>query len=84
MFSKDGSAIALDTTDENHCNWMCLVRTASSKEMQNLIAYQIVNEVFYTATKAIEKGQELRVWYAPGYARKLGKPIHPVEQCSGM
>ncbi|XP_014679302.1 PREDICTED: zinc finger protein 585B-like [Priapulus caudatus] len=84
VLSKDGSGVLLDTTDEHQCNWMCLVRPADSVEIQNMIAYQLGSEIFFTATKEIEEGQELRVWYAPAYARKLKKPIHPVEVFSAV
>ena len=34
-------------------------------------------DIFYIATRNIEVGEELRVWYAPHYARKLGKSPDP-------
>ena len=35
------------------------------------------SDIFYIATRNIEVGEELRVWYAPHYARKLGKSPDP-------
>lgn len=33
--------------------------------------------IFYTAFRDIEAGEELRVWYAAPYAKKIGKSITP-------
>ena len=38
---------------------------------------QMGADIFYIATRNIEVGEELRVWYAPHYARKLGKSPDP-------
>ncbi len=34
-------------------------------------------EIYYVATRNIGVGEDLRVWYAPHYARKLGKSPEP-------
>ncbi|OWF45176.1 uncharacterized protein LOC110457344 [Mizuhopecten yessoensis] len=75
--TKDGTCISLDTTSENDCNWMCLVRAALTYEQQNCIAYQLGTNLYYSTTKDIAPGSELCVWYAPAYARRIGKPEKP-------
>ncbi|XP_053382432.1 uncharacterized protein LOC128549542 isoform X2 [Mercenaria mercenaria] len=77
LIAKDGTTVCLDTTDENECNWLCLVRAASSESTKNCIAYQLGNNIFYNTTREIIPGEELLVWYAPHFARKLGKPSEP-------
>ncbi|KAL5013449.1 hypothetical protein ScPMuIL_007719 [Solemya velum] len=77
IVGKNGTGITLDTSDENECNWLCLVRTANSVEEQNCMAYQLGTNIYYNTTQDIQLLEELKVWYAPQYARKMGKPIHP-------
>ena len=69
--------VVLDTTDENECNWMCLVRSAQSEESQNCMAYQLGTDIYYNTTRQINIGEELQVWYAPHFAKKLRKPAEP-------
>ncbi|KAL3889779.1 hypothetical protein ACJMK2_002107 [Sinanodonta woodiana] len=78
IMMKDGSgAVSLDTTDEDECNWMCLVQVAQSEEQQNCMAYQVNANIFYSTMHDIQPGEELRVWYTRHYARKLGKTELP-------
>ncbi|CAH1774044.1 unnamed protein product [Owenia fusiformis] len=77
IFNKDGTSISLDTTDENSCNWMCLVQAATTSSDQNAIAFQIGSDIYFSNTKKLLPGHELKVWYAPHYAKKLGKPAMP-------
>ena len=73
----------LDTTQETECNWLCLVPTARNKTEQNLMAVPIGLDLYYTAMRDIFPGEELRVWYAPHYAKKLGKPVEPTASITG-
>lgn len=77
LIAKDGTTVCLDTTDENECNWMCLVRAATTGTSKNCIAYQLGNNIFYNTSREITPAEELLVWYAPHFARKLGKPSEP-------
>ncbi|XP_050391091.1 PR domain zinc finger protein 15 [Patella vulgata] len=77
MFNKDGSITCFDASDENECNWMCLIRPADSVYNQNCMAYTINHNVFYSTTCVIRPDEELRVWYAPHYAKKLGRDAKP-------
>jgi hypothetical protein len=51
---------------------------------KNCIAYQLGNNIFYNSTREITPGEELLVWYAPHFARKLGKPPEPDGMTRGM
>ncbi|PSN32133.1 hypothetical protein C0J52_11756 [Blattella germanica] len=73
VFGKnEESSYFLDTSDEEACNWMCLVAPASNCKEQNLICYQMGQDIYYTVMKDIQAGEQLRVWYAPYYAVKMG------------
>ncbi|XP_055693172.1 uncharacterized protein LOC129795717 isoform X1 [Lutzomyia longipalpis] len=61
----------LDTRNENYCNWMIHVSPAQYSNEQNLICYQLYDQIFYTAIVDIEVGDILKVWYAPKYAAKM-------------
>jgi len=73
----DSDAICLDTRNEADCNWLCLVPTARSTSEQNCMVIQIGTDIHYLTTRAIQGGEELAVWYAPSYARKMGRPVEP-------
>ncbi|XP_019645696.1 PREDICTED: PR domain zinc finger protein 4-like isoform X2 [Branchiostoma belcheri] len=75
VFSPDGSCLYLDTTNEEVCNWMKFVRPATRDTEQNLLAYQQGTNIFFLTQKDIPVGGELRVWYAPSYAKKMGQHL---------
>nr|CAD7258709.1 unnamed protein product [Timema shepardi] len=78
--SKDvASSYYLDTSDEEQCNWMCLVAIANSPKSQNLICYQDKEEIMFIAMKDIQPNEHLLVYYAPYYAMKLGKTPFQME-----
>ncbi|XP_059171073.1 uncharacterized protein LOC131952446 [Physella acuta] len=77
ILSKDGSFISLDASSEAHCNWMALVQVARNEEEQNCMAYQLGINIFFNTTRDINIGDELKVWYAPQYAKKLKKSLVP-------
>ncbi|PNF33038.1 hypothetical protein B7P43_G16366, partial [Cryptotermes secundus] len=73
VFGKtEETSYYLDTSDEEACNWMCLVAPATSCKEQNLICYQMGQDIYYTVMKDIQAGEQLKVWYAPYYAVKMG------------
>ena len=84
LLGKDGTVVVLDTTDENECNWLCLVRSAVSEDTQNCMAYQLGTNIFYNVTRQIVPGEEVQVWYAPHFAKKLGKPSLPDPSYKGL
>uniref|UniRef100_A0A670YTS6 PR domain zinc finger protein 15 n=1 Tax=Pseudonaja textilis TaxID=8673 RepID=A0A670YTS6_PSETE len=79
VFQKEGSPVYFDTSNEDDCNWMMMVRPASLYEHQNLTAFQHDNDIYFTTSRDIPPGTELRVWYAAFYAKKMEKPI--LKQC---
>lgn len=56
-----------------------MVRPASLYEHQNLTAFQHDNDIYFTTSRDIPPGTELRVWYAAFYAKKMEKPV--LKQC---
>lgn len=75
MFQKDRHPVCFDTSNEDDCNWMMLVRPAAEPEHQNLTAFQHGSDVYFTTSRDIPAGTELRVWYAAFYAKKMDKPM---------
>ena len=54
---------------------MRFVRVAESFDEQNLMVIQEEDQLFYTAIKAIEPKQELKVWYSLPYAKRRGLAV---------
>ncbi|XP_078512937.1 PR domain zinc finger protein 15 isoform X6 [Lissotriton helveticus] len=75
IFKKDGLVVSLDTTNEDDCNWMMMVRSATDYKHQNLTAFQHDDDIYFTTSRDIPAGTELRVWYAAFYAKKMEKPL---------
>ncbi|NXJ76392.1 PRD15 protein, partial [Trogon melanurus] len=75
VFQKDGPLVYFDTSNEDDCNWMMMVRPATEFEHQNLTAFQHDNDIYFTTSRDIPPGTELRVWYAAFYAKKMEKPV---------
>lgn len=42
-----------------------------------MIAYQMGTSIYYSTIRDIALGEELKVWYAAPYARKIGKSVTP-------
>lgn len=51
IFKKDGVVVCFDSSSEEDCNWMMLVRPASDHKHQNLTAYQQDDEVFFNTSQ---------------------------------
>ncbi|XP_071958799.1 uncharacterized protein [Antedon mediterranea] len=73
VFKKDEEPVYLDPSNEDKCNWMCLVKVAGNAVEQNLSAFQYKDGIMYSAIKDIEVDGKLLVWYAPHYGRRLEK-----------
>nr|XP_022918955.1 zinc finger protein 271-like isoform X1 [Onthophagus taurus] len=65
----------LDTCNELECNWMMFVQPAISGDEQNLICYQKENNLYYATTCDIFRGETLKVWYSPFYAKLMNKEL---------
>ncbi|CAN7999060.1 unnamed protein product, partial [Ixodes hexagonus] len=74
VFPTKGRATCLDTSDEYQCNWMCFVEPAPEASLQNLIAYQLGQDIYFSVQKPIGGGDVLLVGYAPPYGRKMAGP----------
>ncbi|XP_053187405.1 PR domain zinc finger protein 15 isoform X1 [Scomber japonicus] len=75
IFQKDGVVVCFDSSSEEDCNWMMMVRPATNYKHQNLTAYQQDEEVYFNTSQDVLPGTELRVWYGAFYARKMEKPM---------
>ncbi|XP_066555641.1 PR domain zinc finger protein 15 isoform X2 [Amia ocellicauda] len=75
IFQRDGVVVCFDSTNEDDCNWMMLVRPATDYKHQNLNAYQQDNEVYFNTSQDVLPGTELRVWYGAFFAKKMEKPV---------
>lgn len=42
-----------------------------------MMAYQMGTSIYYNTIRDIEAGEELKVWYAAPYAKKIGKSVTP-------
>lgn len=78
--TDNGSVTWLNILNENECNWLSLIKPAFDITEQNCIVFQLQNQVSYSTIREIKPGEALSVWYAKGYARKLGKPETPAAQ----
>lgn len=56
-------------------NWMKYVRSAGAASERNLLLTQEGDKLLFTASATINPRQELRVSYAPDYARERGLPM---------
>ena len=77
LSSGNGSVVWFDTTNENECNWLSLVKPACDLEEQNCMVFQLQDQLQFSTIKDVKPGEALCVWYARGYARRLGKPETP-------
>nr|XP_046267275.1 PR domain zinc finger protein 15 isoform X2 [Scatophagus argus] len=75
IFQRDGLVMFLDSSSEDDCNWMMLVRPATDHKHQNLTAYQQDDDLYFNTSQDVLPGTELRVWYGAFYAKKMEKPM---------
>uniref|UniRef100_A0A8C2FXG1 PR/SET domain 15 n=1 Tax=Cyprinus carpio TaxID=7962 RepID=A0A8C2FXG1_CYPCA len=75
LFQKDGSVVCFDTSNEDDCNWMMLVRPATDPKHQNLTAYQQDDDVYFNTSQDVLPVTELRVWYGAFYAKKMDRLV---------
>ncbi|XP_035522975.1 PR domain zinc finger protein 15 isoform X1 [Morone saxatilis] len=75
IFQRDGVVVCFDSSSEEDCNWMMLVRPATDHKHQNLTAYQQDDDLYFNTSQDVLPGTELRVWYGAFYAKKMEKPM---------
>ncbi|XP_072178190.1 PR domain zinc finger protein 13-like [Diadema setosum] len=67
----------VSANDANAIGWIQNIAAARHDHEQNLTAERRPDGlVAFRTTRHVLKGEELRVWYAPALARKLGVPAH--------
>ncbi|XP_068187461.1 PR domain zinc finger protein 15 [Antennarius striatus] len=75
IFQRDGMLVCFDSSSEDDCNWMMLVRPATDHKHQNLTVYQQDDDLYFNTSREVLPGTELRVWYGAFYAKKMEKPM---------
>ncbi|KAM6911820.1 PR domain zinc finger protein 15 [Lycodopsis pacificus] len=75
IFQNNGVVVCFDSSSEEDCNWMMLVRTAADHTHQNLSAYQQDDDVYFNTSQDVFPGTELKVWYGAFYAKKMEMPM---------
>ena len=69
--TADGT-FEIDVSDETLSNWMRFVRVAKDANEQNLALNQEDDQLYFSSTRDINVGEELKVWYSSEYAASLG------------
>ena len=62
MFKNKTEVSTLDLSNENACSWMMFVRTATTFEEQNLVAYQFNQEIYFATCKVSHSDLLLFLW----------------------
>lgn len=77
MQETNGTYI-IDASDPACSNWLRFFNAPSSYEQENVVPVSCAGTIFYMASRDIEPGTELLVWYGDSYGRYLGvNRIHP-------
>jgi len=76
VYDKQSEKVAffVDGKDVSRANWMRYVLPAYRQSLQNLVAYQDGDQIFFLTTKAIPADEEMTVWYCKEFARRMGYP----------
>ena len=61
IFQRDGTVVCLDSSSEEDCNWMMLVRPAGDHAHQNLSAYQQDDDVYFNTSQVASPPPPLQV-----------------------
>lgn len=75
IYNAPDSYYYIDGYNLNKANWMRFVNPAYSSEMQNLVACQIKEKIYFYTIKPILPNQELLVWYCREFAERLNYPL---------
>ncbi|XP_048748734.2 uncharacterized protein LOC125660940 [Ostrea edulis] len=83
MQETNGTYI-IDASDPACSNWLRFFNAPSSYEQENVVPVSCAGTIFYMASRDIEPGTELLVWYGDSYGRYLGvNRIHPENDLNG-
>lgn len=70
--NKKGKVVEyIDGGNKAKSNWLRYVNCPRNKEEENVVATQEDDNIIYWATKDVEKGEELMVWYGEDYGLLL-------------
>lgn len=53
IFQRNGAVVCFDSSSEEDCNWMMLVRPATDHTHQNLTAYQQDDGVYFNTSQVL-------------------------------
>lgn len=53
IFQKNGVVVCFDSSSEEDCNWMMLVRPADDHTHQNLTAYQQDDDIYFNTSQVL-------------------------------
>ncbi|XP_052224369.1 PR domain zinc finger protein 12-like [Dreissena polymorpha] len=71
----NNALLAYLNADSCHDNWLANVQCARAETEQNLELVQVGSQIYYRATKDIQRGDELLVWYGASYTLYMGLPV---------
>lgn len=76
VYNKETNQLSffVDGKDVRKANWMRYVLPAYINALQNLVAYQDGEDLYFLTIKPIQKDEELTVWYCKEFASRLGYP----------
>ena len=62
----------IDSGNKRDSNWTRFVNCCRNKQEENMKHKQKHNRVYYVAKRDILPGEEILIWYGPGYGEQLG------------
>lgn len=62
----------VDSGNKRYANWTRFVNCCRNLQEENMKHKQKNNKVYYVVKRDIEPGEELLIWYGPGYGEQLG------------
>lgn len=68
---NDDTIAYIDGGNKKNSNWTRFVNCPCTKEQENVIPIQKGLKMYYYASRNIQKGDELFVWYGPEYGKQL-------------
>uniref|UniRef100_A0A0N4ZFT9 PR domain zinc finger protein 1 n=1 Tax=Parastrongyloides trichosuri TaxID=131310 RepID=A0A0N4ZFT9_PARTI len=76
IFTESGARIIkeIDTRECKKSNWMKYVQFATEKNLQNLVACQYDNNIYFYSIKTINKDEELLFWYSKELSHRYKVP----------
>ncbi|CAD5206467.1 unnamed protein product [Bursaphelenchus okinawaensis] len=78
IFSASGAHVVklIDTSNTQKSNWMKNVNLARSRPVQNLVASQIDDQIYFYSVRNIPPNTELLFWYGKDYSQRIKVPAN--------